>query len=858
MNKTAIKNYAVWARRKLIESVKQRAFEMEITDGGVNDPGLDTVAGRPLGSAEKTQRAQLIAEIKARGYESVMEEAAYTWFNRFIALRFMEVNGYLPSKVRVFTDENGEFKPEILKQALSMDLDGLDRNRVLALLDAQDNEGLYQYLLITQCNAFNEALPYMFETISNWTEILFPANLLRPDSVISRMISNISEEDWSDQVEIIGWLYQYYIAEPKDILINAHKQYKDKDIPFVTQLFTSDWIVHFMVDNSLGKLWLEGHPNDEIKSELKFYLEEDKQTPETQKKLKEIRSDYAKIQPEEIKVIDPCMGSGHILVVLFDLLVRIYVSCGYSERDAAQLIVEKNLFGLDIDKRAAQLAYFAVMMKARQYDRRFLFRNLQPHVYVIDDSRDITDNQISAMGQNLTPIEKASALEQIRQFLDEMQYAKEYGSIIDITPADWYLLRKFATVTKDDASQLQLDLYGNIRASEKIQFLINIGEILSQKYHVVVTNPPYLNTSMMPGKLKAYVQEKYPDFKNDMFAVFTRKVMEMTLENGHIGLLMPYVWMFISSYEKMRKYVNDYSTITSLVQLEYNAFEAACVPVAALTMCKTNIHYNGEYIKLSEFRGSENQEPKTLQAVNDRKCGYRYTANQNDFNVIPSAPIAYWIGKGFIDAFSNKRLGEISKARRGLETGNNEKYIHYWFEVLFSDIEFNCRDISLFKNKWLPHNKGGDYRTWYGNDDLIVWFKDNGKDIRESGTINGYDVFLQEGITWTALTSSKNSFRFSYAGHTFDSNKGPLIVDDGNHILYYLLAFFNSHVAQKILKILNPTMSLQNGDVDRVPIIFQDEKKENIDSLSKENIFLSKQDWDSFETSWGFQKHPLI
>ena len=858
MDKIAIKKYAVWARNELIARVTQKAEQYEITEKKTTPAEADSIGGRLLSEAEKKQRAALIEKIKTDGFEQVMEEVAYTWFNRFTALRFMEVNNYLPSHTRVFTNEAGEFKPQILTDAIQLDLEGLNMDKVFELKDANKTEELYKYLLITQCNALSSVLPRMFQKIAHYTELLLPDYLLREGSVIEQMIALIPEGDWTDQVQIIGWLYQYYIAEPKDRLINARKQYKDADVPFVTQLFTSDWIVRFMVENSLGRIWSQVYSSTHLKEKWNYYLESQAQCDD-EKNEKELK-------PEDIRCIDPCMGSGHILCVFFDVLIDIYEEYGYTSREAVNSIIKNNIWGLDIDERAAQLSYFAVMMKARQYDRRFFNRKNddgelsipQPHVYAINESNGITSTQIQRMGIGLSKDEYDNAIVQLNRLVNETTDAKEYGSIIQITPCDWTLLYRFVSLTNGGEGQLRIDLDGEIEASKRLQSVIDIGKALSQKYHVVVTNPPYMAMSYMPIKLKTYVQKNFADFKNDMFSVFIKVVLRMTRTDGHIGLLMPYVWMFISSYEKVRDYVNDNSDISALVQLEYNAFEAACVPVAALTMCKTKKHTAGQYIKLSDFRGAENQAPKTLEAIANPACGYRFSSSQDDFCKIPGAPMAYWVGKGFVEAFNNRRLREVSRARRGLETGNNNKYIHYWFEVSYTDIDFNCSDISNFSRKWLPHNKGGEYRTWFGNDDLVVWFKDDGKDIRESGTLNGYDVYLKEGITWTALTSSKNSFRYSFGGHTFDSNKGPLIVDNGEGILYYLLGFFNSPVAQNMMKVLNPTMSLQNGDMDKLPIIIDKEKKIEIDKLVRENVDFSKQDWDSFETSRGFKINPLI
>ena len=506
MNKTAIKNYAIWARVQLIESAKQRAFEYEITEEGENKANVEAIGGRLLSKDEKQQRSHLIAQINQKGYAQVMEEAAYTWFNRFIALRFMEVNGYLPSKIRVFTDENGAFKPEILKEAMTIELEGLDRSKVLNLLDKQDNEALYKYLLITQCNALNAGLPYMFEKIANWTELLFPANLLRGDSIIGQMISMIPEEDWTDAVQIIGWLYQYYNSELKDetfALLKKNVKISKERIPAATQLFTPDWIVRYMVENSLGRLWYEGH-SDFDKSQWKYYLDEAEQEPEVEKQLTKIRAEYANIRPEEIKVIDPCMGSGHILVYAFDLLMQIYTSAGWSERDAAKSIVENNLYGLDIDDRAGQLAYFAVMMKARKYSRRILNGDVKPNVLSIQDSSFMTDELIAYVAGKDANI-KADLVMLRKSFKD----AKEYGSILRVPKMQYdELYERIDIIGRSYAEDLFQAQY-QIIAKEQLLPLAKLSQILSQKYHVVVTNPPYMGSSGMSTKLSAFVKDYY-------------------------------------------------------------------------------------------------------------------------------------------------------------------------------------------------------------------------------------------------------------------------------------------------------------------------------------------------------------
>ena len=867
MDKNAIKKYAIWARRELIARVSQRAALYEITADGYGDADAVSVHGRILSLAEKNQRKALIAQIQQKGFEQVMEEIAYTWFNRFSALRFMEVNGYLPTRIRVFTDEQNNFKPQIMTEAINLEMEGLDMQKVFAFKDANDDDGLFKYLIITQCNALSSILPGMFQKIADFTELLFPDNLLREGSVVEQMVSMIPEKDWTDQVQIIGWLYQYYIAEPKDKLINAHKQYKSKDIPFVTQLFTTDWIVHYMVENSLGRLWLESHPNDILKSEWKFYLDEDKHEKNVQSHLALSRKEYANLKPEEIRVIDPCCGSGHILCTFFDVLINIYENYGYTLSEAVVKIVENNIWGLDIDERAVQLSYFSVMMKARRYDPRFLTRRILPHVYVITGSENINNEYLAYMGEVLSPEEKKHALSQAVKLIEETRGAKEYGSLISKLQYDWDLLEKFIHLGNEN-KQLSIDIVGQKETKELFKNLILVGRALSQQYHVVVTNPPYMNSSYMPNGLKTYIQENYSKVKNDTFSAFTQRVIKMTYCNGHIGLLMPYVWMFISSYEKMRDYVNANVTITSLVQLEYNAFEAACVPVAALTMCKTATHFPGEYIKLSEFRGTENQEPKTLDAIKNRNCGYRYTATQDTYSKIPGTPIAYWVGKRFIENLDHGiPVRKLSRTRSGAKTGKNELFIKLWWEISYSKLYLNCRDYKMCVQSgktWFPYNKGGEAQNWYGNRELVVDFYGGGKHIKEysdkHGTsidLNAKDVYFKQGITWTALTSSRNTFRYSPFGAAFDSNKGPMVFPENEDKLYYLLALFISPVAQHYFKVFNPTISLQNGDVDNLPVIM-DKNADEIIELSKQNVKLAMLDWDSFETSWDFQISPLL
>ena len=553
MDKNAIKKYAVWARRELISRVSQKALQYGISEETIGDANADTINGHLLTAAEKKQRQALIAKIKKDGYQQAMEEAAYTWFNRFCALRYMEVNGYLLTHVRVFSDEQNNFKPQIIAEAIHLELDGLDMEKVYALKEENKTDELYKYLLITQCNALSTILPGMFQKIADYTELLFPDNLLREGSAIEQMIALIPEEDWTDQVQIIGWLYQYYNTEPKDkVFADLKKNIKisKENIPAATQLFTPDWIVHYMVENSLGRLWVEGHPNDEMKASWKYYLEEAEQEPEVQKQLETIRAEYAQLKPEDIRVIDPCMGSGHILVVMFDVLVQIYEAYGYSAREAASMIVEHNLYGLDIDERAAQLSYFAVMMKARQYDRRFFSRKVQPHVYAIVESNDVDSFTLEYFVNGDANLKKSMSI-----LMDELRDAKEYGSILNVTMVDFPALYARLAEVEEDISMHRESALNTIKP------LIQVAEALAQKYSVTSTNPPYMGGSGMSGKLSDYVKKNYPNSKSDLSTVFMEKTIGMCSASGYMAMINIPVWMFLTSYEDLRRNLIEQSTI---------------------------------------------------------------------------------------------------------------------------------------------------------------------------------------------------------------------------------------------------------------------------------------------------------
>ena len=866
MDKNAIKKYAIWARRELIDRVTKRAAVFGVSKEDVGDPNADSVNGHLLSDAEKRQRQALIRRIEEKGYEQVMEEVAYTWFNRFAALRFMEVNGYLPTHIRVFTDDEGRFRPQILSEAIHLDLDGLNKPKVYQLKDGNQEEELFKYLLIVQCNALNGILPGMFQKIEDYTELLLPDYLLREGSVIEQMVTLIPEDDWKDQVQIIGWLYQYYNTEPKDkVFADLKKNIKisKEHIPAATQLFTPDWIVHYMVENSLGRLWLEGHPNNELKSKWKYYLDEAEQEPDVQAQLAEIRKQYAALKPEEILTIDPCAGSGHILCVLFDVLVRIYEDYGYTAREAAASIVQNNLWGLDIDDRAAQLAYFAVMMKARQYDRRFFTREVQPHVYAIQESNGIHRDHLHYLGRGMSDIERNNARNQMNALLDEFIDAKEYGSILQPGEYDWALLSRFVADTTPE-QQVTFDESGVEATQAQLRLMIAQGQALAQKYHAVVTNPPYMGASNMNPMLSEFIKANYTDYKSDFFSVFVVRCSAMARNDGYCGFFTPYVWMFIQSYEKLRQYLYTNCTIETLIQFEYSAFEEATVPVCTFTFQNRHIQKKGCYLRLVDFRGGmEVQRQKTLEAIENHDCGFYYEQSTDNFSKIPGAPVAYWASDTARAAYQFPNMDQIAQPRHGLATSDNDRFLKLWHEVDAGKASLVQRCDTT--KKWFPMSKGGDFRRWYGNLDWVINYENDGKELKDyaisiyrcsSRTIQNRQFYFKIGLTWSALTSGGFSVRLQEEGALFGS--GGYCAFAENDILYYILALLNSKVTGAFINYVSPTLNYEVGHIKTIPVVINNEMHETVNALVTTNITLSRQDWDSFETSWDFQRHPLV
>ena len=846
MNKNAIKKFATEARRELISRVGQRALKYGISDKEIGNPNDDIVGGHLLSSTEKKQRAALIEQIKEKGYEQVMEEVAYTWFNRFSALRFMEVNGYLPTRVRVFTDENNVFKPQILTEAIHLEMDGLDMEKVYAYKEANDDDELYKYLLITQCNALNSVLPGMFQRLSDYTELLFPDNLLREGSVVHQMIELIDEEDWKDAVQIIGWLYQYYNGEKKDdVFADLKKNVKitKENIPAATQLFTPDWIVRYMVENSLGRLWVEGHPNEELKSQWKYYLEEAEQEPEVQVQLATFREEYKALKPEDILCIDPCSGSGHILAYMFDLLVEIYEAYGVDTRSAVASIVENNIYGLDIDDRAAQLSYFTLMMKACQYDKRFLRRRVQPHVYAIVESNNVDRHAVDYFCNGDAKLKEA-----MDTIIKELHDAKEYGSIITVSNQDWdALYSRFVEIEEDINMSREVALRGLLP-------LVQTAQALAQKYDVVVTNPPYMGASGMSKKLSEFVKKNNPDSKSDLFAVFIEVCGKMLKINGLQGMITQHAWMFLSSFEKLRTKLLAVD-IVNMAHLGARAFEeigGEVVQTTSFVIRKSYVtDYKGVYCRLIEPTTQQWKEDMFLVGEN------RFEVDQSNFSKIPGSPVAYWASSDVLDAFKNgNALEKIADCCTGMQTGNNDKYVRYWFEI--SACDFNSKDIS-FGAKWIKYNCGGESRKWYGNHWRVINWENNGYAVKhEKGSVIRNEAhFFQEGISWKRIGSSDFFLRYLPEGFIIDQAGDSMFLQDRGD-LYYVLGFVNTNVALLMFKFIAPTLNLTAGNMNKLPIVFNNGEVVNIEKNVKENIADEKIDWDSFETSWDFETHPLI
>ena len=877
MNKTAIKNFAIWARNKLIADICYRAGLMGITEKGIADPlpqstldaqFYDIGAAEPYlvaGEAIK-QRRQLVEVIRDKekdsdyrtAYQYVMEEVAYTWFNRLIAVRFMEVNDYLPSHLRVLSSESGKVEPDLVTTPFDAELPFTAEEEAQIIQWKQDNklDELFRFLFIKQCNALNEILPGLFEKTTDYTEVLLNLSVVDQEGVVYKLTHDIPESDFNieqgGQVEIIGWLYQYYNTEPKAAAFAKNGKITKEEIPAVTQLFTPDWIVRYMVENSLGRLWVEGHPDSDLRKNWKYYLDEAPQEPEVQAKLATIRKEYAALSPEDLTLIDPCMGSGHILVYAFDVLMQIYESVGYSQRDAAKSILEHNLYGLDIDDRAYQLAYFAVMMKARQYNRRILNGENTCHVYAIQESNPINRAHLKFFGAGLSDLEKNTAKMQLDGLLDILTDAKEYGSILNVPEYNWALLRRFVDGI-DDEVQISLESAGVEQTAEELQKLIDLGETMARKYWVTCTNPPYAGTSNLSARVNNFVKKNYPDSKADLFAVFIERCRAMTANNGFQAMITQQAWMFIASYENFRKKLLKCS-IVNMTHLGAHAFDEIQGEVVQTVSFVLNNNYiggyKGSYVRLLD---EKNENAKRL-AFLQKKEGI--ILEQNMFAQIPRYEYVYWASEALIADFKKyKKVRDFCTVRNGLTTGDNDRFLRIWFEI----------DSRKTNQKWFPCNKGGTFRRWYGNRDYLINWEDNGYDLKHfydvrtkklRSTLRNIDFNFRKSIVVGHVASGDLPYRLVNCGAISESAVNSIYALSDNVNLEYLLGVFNSKPCNYISNMLSPTLGISPEDVLNIPVPVTDEL--NIEETVNENLQLSKNDWDSFETSWDFTTHPLV
>ena len=916
MNKTAIKNFAIWARNKLIADIQYRAGLMGITANGIKDPlpqSTGTMEFYDIGTAEPyaingeaiSQRKKLVEVIRkkekdsnyATAYKYILEEVAYTWFNRMIAIRFMEVNDYLPSHIRVLSSESGKIEPDLVTTPFDAELafTSAEEETVLRLKTENKLDELFRLLFIKQCNALNEILPALFEKTNDYTELLLNLSVVDQEGVVYHLIHDIDEDDFNiekgGQVEIIGWLYQYYNTEPKNAAFAKNGKITKEEIPAVTQLFTPDWIVRYMVENSLGRFFISGQlavasgqwavgsgqwpvgsdqrsvasdqrsvaseqwsEAERIEKEKalaekmgwRYYLPEAEQTPEVRAQLNKLTTGHSSLTT--LKIIDPCMGSGHILVYAFDVLMQMYENDGYSQRDAAQCILENNLFGLDIDERAAQLACFAVMMKARQYDRRIFSRGFQPHVYAIAES-----NGIDAFTRDYFANNDPKLKEALDSIINDLHDAKEYGSILTVSPVDFAALYARMDEVQNDIS------FHKDAVLNTILPLIRVAEILAQQYDVVVTNPPYMGGANMDARLSEFVKKHYPDTKSDMSTVMMERTLKMCKPNGFMAMINIPVWMFLSSYEKLREHLISENTIMSMVHPGRGIF-GSDFGTTSFVIGKSHVPgYMGSYCRLFDKQGE-------VQSIEEREQAFlsgkgRYTAQQSNFSKIPGSPVAYWVSDKMLTAFSGKKISDVAETCMGLTTGDNGKFLRLWYEVAITKLKFDAKnsdDAKQSKAKWFPYHKGGEFRRWYGNNDYVVNWENDGTALRAfpGSTIRNSAYYFREAITWSLITSSIISFRYRPIGFVF-GDAGPAVFPNKVNFCV-LLGLLNTKIVQNASAIINPTINSSSGVIANFPAVERVPAENKIINDTEENIKISKKDWNSYETSWDFQRHPLL
>lgn len=857
-----LKKYAPEARREFIEAVTNKAAVYGLLPKGkvlpMQEEGDVVIIGdRPFPRSVAKQRKELEDRISKEGFQQFIEAIAYTWFNRFVAIRYMELHGYLDHGYRVLSHPEGKSTPEILENAERIELPGLNRDEVVDLkLDGGKDEQLYQMLLLAQCNALHKAMPFLFESIKDGTELLLPDNLLHTDSLVRTLVNDIPEEQW-ENVEIIGWLYQFYISEKKDEVIG--KVVKSEDIPAATQLFTPNWIVRYMLHNTLGRKWLATYPDSPLRQQMEFYIEPAEQTEEVQQQLAEISPD--RLNPEELTLLDSACGSGHILVEAYDLFKSIYNERGYRARDIPKLILTKNLFGLEIDDRAAQLAAFALMMKARADDRRLFANQLAPCVHTIQDSKGLDANEAFYALTSAVDSESFDS-GNLAQIIDFFREGRSIGSLVTIP-------EELSEPIEAIANRIDGVLnHGGMLERAEIAPLLPLlvqAQLLARKYDVVVTNPPYMGNKNMNEGVKEYLRSEYPNARTDLFAAFIQRSLDLAKSSGHVGCVTPFVWMFLSSYSQLRQSILRSSVISTLTQLEYNAFEPACVPVATFTLWRSPVAaVRGDFIRLTDFRGIDNQATRTIEAIENPKCGWRYSVSSSEFSQLPNAPISYWLPDEVRQLFSTQPpLSSVAKSVKGLDTCDNDRFMRLWSEVSLSRIGFGVasrEEAKVSGKKWFPYCKGGSYRKWYGNQEFVVNWKHDGDDLRNfrnpDGSIKSrpqnIECYFQTGVTFSSLTSSAFSCRLLELA-IFGGGGNAAFSDDPK----ILLAFLNSHITEYLMNALNPTLNMLVGDLQNLPYVVP-EKRLRVVELADRLIELYREDWNSQETAWDFRRDALV
>lgn len=898
-NRNVLKKYAPQARLDFIQAITNRAAQFGITkdghDAGEVQGDLFILNGKAFPRSVAKQRGRLISRIARDGFAQTMEVVAYTWFNRFLAIRYMEVQEYLDHGCRVLSNPNGHADPEILEKATSIDLPGLNRDEIINLkLDGTKDDQIYRKLLIAQCNDLHRAMPFLFEKIDDETELLLPQNLLQSDSIVRKLVNEIAEEEWRE-IEIIGWLYQFYISEKKDQVIG--KVVKSADIPAATQLFTPNWIVKYMVQNSLGAQWLATYPDSGIRDNypMDYYIAPAEQTPEVQAQIDAITP--KQLDPEAITLIDPAVGSGHILVEAYDLFRAIYLERGYTKREAAREILTKNLFGLDIDDRAAQMAGFALLMKACADDRTVLRNPPKLNVLALQDSEGL---DADALAKALLPQERfelvpsgdllpdslpqptlsaqqltSKEAKAIKALVTLFEGAKTFGSLITVPDSVGQSLPLLDALLAEPLTGDLLLRKAQEDAREALKPLVEQTRLLGRRYDCVVANPPYIGGKGMNPRLKKYLQDNYADVKSDVFAAFIVRDTLFAKPNGQLGFMTPYVWMFISSYEKLRGFLLDEKTITSLVQLEYHGFDGADVAICTFTLVNNhNAGFKGGYVRLSDFRGPENQGPKTREAIADPECGWFFRASASDFEKIPGTPIAYWASEAMLNCYVNgKALKDVAPAKLGMRTGNNEKWLRFWHEVSCDAVKYDSideNDAALSGKKWFPYNKGGDFRRWYGNDETVIFWKNNGYDIKKE-TLEKYpslswdnlgwkitneNDFFKMSCTWSFIGSSNFGVRVSTGGALFDVGGSSAFPDETK--IFQVAGFLCSKLAFQFLKLTAPTINYQVSNINALPWCECGQIERSIDLIVQKIVDFSKYDWNSREASWGFSFLPIF